>query len=582
MSEGTDDFGLVIAGHGSRDADGTREFEESLMLLKQRQPDRLITHGFLEFATPTIDEALRENVRMGSRKIVMVPGILFAASHGKNDMPVELLSVKPEFPEVEFHYGGPMGIHPLLLKLFQERIISAEAQSAQMIPRHESLLVVVGRGTTDPDVNSNVNKLARMVEEGMGFGSSYVCYSGTAKPLVADGIARAAQMGYRRVVVIPYFLFTGILIKRIYSAVDEVQPKFPDVEVLKAGYLGVHPHVTDVWVEKAREALVGINSSNCSLCKYRTQIVGYEVEVGKVQEAHHHHVRGILGDLHTHHHGAEAAHSHPHTHHQNGCSVDVDHTQGHSHHQEHSHVHQHKSAVKLSSTYIPHPIEAESFQLIEANYDWSAYSSGVKAILQRLVHTSGDFRIVEDVFFSPTAIQQGVLALLDGAIIVTDVTMVQSGLKRSLLSSLELTTSCLVHDPETHLLAEASGLTRSAAGIRRAFLQHQNEPIILAIGDAPTAIREALRLIQQEQWKPKLVIGLPVGFVGTRESKQELQECQLVPRITNQGTRGGSNWAAAVVNALMIQAWNQKVLGPPTKELNSTSASQPPMVYGEA
>ena len=582
MSEGTDDFGLVIAGHGSRDADGTREFEEALMLLKQRQPDRVITHGFLEFATPTIDEALRENVRMGSRKIVMVPGILFAASHGKNDMPVELLSVKPEFPKVEFHYGGPMGIHPLLLKLFQERIISAEAQSAQMIPRHESLMVVVGRGTTDPDVNSNVNKLARMVEEGMGFGSSYVCYSGTAKPLVADGIARAAQMGYRRVVVIPYFLFTGILIKRIYSAVDEVQPKFPDVEVLKAGYLGVHPHVTDVWVEKAREALVGINSSNCSLCKYRTQIVGYEGEVGKVQEAHHHHVRGILGDSHTHHHGAEAAHSHPHTHHQHGCSVDVGHTHGRSHHQEHSHVHQHKSAVKLSSTYVPHPIEAESFQLIEANYDWSAYSSEVKAILQRLVHTSGDFRIVEDVFFSPTAIQQGVLALLDGAIIVTDVTMVQSGLKRSLLSSLELTTSCLVHDPETHLLAEASGLTRSAAGIRRAFLQHQNEPIILAIGDAPTAIREALRLIQQEQWQPRLVIGLPVGFVGTRESKQELQECQLVPRITNQGTRGGSNWAAAVVNALMIQAWNQKVLGPPTKELNSTSASQPPMVYGEA
>ena len=575
MLEGMDDFGLVIAGHGSRDADGTREFEEALMLLKQRQPDRVITHGFLEFATPTIDEALRKNARMGSRKIVMVPGILFAASHGKNDMPVELLSVKPEFPEIEFHYGGPMGIHPLLLELFQERIISAEAQSAQMIPRHESLLVVVGRGTTDPDVNSNVNKLARMVEEGMGFGSSYVCYSGTAKPLVADGIARAAQMGYQRVVVIPYFLFTGILIKRIYSAIDKIQPKFPDVEVLKAGYLGVHHHVTDVWVEKAREALVGINSSNCSLCKYRTQIVGYEGEVGKVQEAHHHHVRGILGDTHTHHHGTEAAnsHSHPHMH---------DHTADVGHTFEHSHAHEHKSAVKFSSAYVPHPIEAESFQLIEANYDWSAYSSGVKAILQRLVHTSGDFGIVEDVFLSPTAIQQGVKALLDGAIIVTDVTMAQSGLKRSLLSSLELTTSCLVHDPETHLLAEASGLTRSAAGIRRAFLQHQNDQIILTIGDAPTAIRETLRLIQQEQWQPRLVIGLPVGFVGTRESKQELQECQLVPRITNRGTRGGSNWAAAVVNALMIQAWNQKVLGPHTKELNSTSASQPLMVYDEA
>jgi precorrin-8X/cobalt-precorrin-8 methylmutase len=579
MSEGIDDFGLVIAGHGSRDADGTREFEEALMLLKQRQPDRVITHGFLEFATPTIDEALRENVLMGSRKVVMVPGILFAASHGKNDMPVELLSVKPEFPEVDFHYGGPMGIHPLLLKLFQERIIRTEGQSAQMIPRHESLLVVVGRGTTDPDVNSNVNKLARMVEEGMGFGSSYVCYSGTAKPLVADGIAKAAQMGYRRVVVIPYFLFTGILIKRIYSAVDEIEPKLPNVEVLKAGYLGVHPHVTDVWVEKAREALVGINSSNCSLCKYRTQIVGYESEVGKVQEAHHHHVRGILRESQANHHETTTAYSHSrsYAHHQHGQSAN-----GHSHHHGHSHVHEHKSATKPPSPYVPHPIEAKSFKLIEASHDWSAYGPAVKAILQRLVHTSGDFGIFEDVFFSQTAIQQGIQALLDGAVIVTDVTMVLSGLKRSLLSSLELTASCLVHDPETHLLAKASGLTRSAAGIRRAFLRHKNDHVILVIGDAPTAIRETLQLIQQKQWQPKLVIGLPVGFVGTHESKQELQECQLVPRITNQGTRGGSNWAAAVINALMIQAWNQKVLGLTSKELNSTSESQLPMVYDEA
>ena len=572
MSEGMNDFGLVIAGHGSRDPDGTREFEEALVLLKQRQPHRVITHGFLEFATPTIDEALRENVRLGARKVVMIPGILFAASHGKNDMPVELLSVKPELPEVEFHYGGPMGIHPLLLKLFQERIISAEAESPKIIPRHESLLVVVGRGTTDPDVNSNVNKLARMVEEGMGFGSSYVCYSGTARPLVADGIAIAAQMGYRRVVVIPYFLFTGILIKRIYEAIDMMRPKFTEVEVLRAGYLGVHPHVTDVWVEKAREALIGINSSNCSLCKYRTQIVGYEGEVGKVQEAHHHHVRGILGSAETQHDSKEEPHFHtfrrPHSDHIAGSGP----VRKYSPHHGHSHIHEHNSQPKNLKPYVPHPIEAESFELIEANFDWGGYGAESKAILQRLVHTSGDFGIVEDFFFLSNAIQQGVRALLDGAIIVTDVTMVQSGLKRNLLTSLELITSCLVHEQETHLLAEATGLTRSAAGIRRAFLQHKN-PIILAIGDAPTAIRESLRLIQEENWRPKLVIGLPVGFVGTRESKKELQECQFVPRITNQGTRGGSNWAAAVVNALMIQAWNQKILMPPLVELNSTSVS---------
>ena len=552
----TDDFGLVIAGHGSRDPDGTREFEEALALLKQRQPDRIITHGFLEFATPTIDEALRENVQLGAQRVVMVPGILFAASHGKNDMPVELLSVKPEFPEHEFHYGGPMGIHPLLLKLFQERIIAAEAAASRLIPRHESLLVVVGRGTTDPDVNSNVNKLARMVEEGMGFGDSLVCYSGTAKPLVKDGIAVAAQRGFRRLVVIPYFLFTGILVKRIYHAAEEVQREFPGVEILKAGYLGVHPHVTEVWLEKAREALNGINSANCSLCKYRTQIVGYESEVGKVQEAHHHHVRGLLGDK---AHGSSSGHTHSHTH-------SHSHSPSHSHSHDHSEVHQDLGKKALAHPYQPHPIEAESFQLIDRGYDWTGYSPVQKSVLQRIVHTSGDFEVVKDFFCPEAALQAGILALQKRTPIVTDVTMVQSGLKRSLLEALGIKTVCLVHDEETRILAE-TGLTRSAAGIRRAFL-NQGDDVLLAIGDAPTAIREALRLVQEEGWRPRLLVGLPVGFVGTQESKRELQACQLVPRITNQGTRGGSNWAAAVMNALMIQAWNQsKPLGSPSPSL---------------
>jgi precorrin-8X/cobalt-precorrin-8 methylmutase len=203
--------------------------------------------------------------------------------------------------------------------------------------------------------------------------------------------------------------------------------------------------------------------------------------------------------------------------------------------------------------YEPHPIEAESFRIIEAGRDWSGMPEGQRRVAQRLVHTSGDFNIVDELFFSAGSVEIGVRALLRCRRIVTDVTMVASGLKRSLLQQLDIDVWCGVHDRETHVLSENAGITRSAAGMRRAWEKWGND-IVLAIGDAPTAIAETTRLVRELGWRPQLVIGLPVGFVGTRESKDELRRCLQVPRITNSGTRGGSPWAASVVNAMMIGA----------------------------
>ena len=183
------------------------------------------------------------------------------------------------------------------------------------------------------------------------------------------------------------------------------------------------------------------------------------------------------------------------------------------------------------------------------------FSDAVRDVLQRLVHTSGDFDIVDDIFISQGAVEAGIKALSRYPRVVTDVTMVQSGLRRALLQQLSVQTICCVHDEETKLLAEANGLTRSAAGIRRAWMQFGND-VILAIGDAPTAVEEAVRLVNEQQWRPHLIIGLPVGFVGTRECKENLRRCLRMPRITNRGTRGGSPWAAAVVNAMLIRAAN--------------------------
>ncbi|MGH8623941.1 MAG: precorrin-8X methylmutase [Gammaproteobacteria bacterium] len=506
------DYSIVVAAHGSRDSAGVREFEALVELMKTRAPGRDIAHGYLEFASPTIDEAVRAAVAAGTRRVVMLPALLFAATHAKNDMPSELAVLKRDFPAIEFHFGAAMDLHPLLLRLSQQRIVEAEALSGRTVQRVETCLVVVGRGTSDPDANSEVSKLARMLEEGLGFGSVFVCYSGTAKPSVADGLQAAARLGFQRMVVFPYFLFDGVLVKRIYAAADVLQMRHPEIEVLKAGYLGVHADVADGFLERAQEAVEGRAHMNCSLCKYRVQIVGFEEQVGAPQQAHHLRVRGLLARV--------------------APPVVVE---------------------PEYQPYLPHPIEAESFRIIEAGRDWSACSAAEKRVLQRLVHTSGDFDIVDDMYFSPGAVATGIRALLRCQRVVTDVTMVQSGLRRSLLEQLGIQTWCGVYDRESHLLAQANDMTRSAAGIQRAWQTWGND-VIVAIGDAPTAIAETTRLIREHGWRPQLVIGLPVGFVGTRESKEDLRRCMQVPRITNAGTRGGSPWAAAVVNALMIAA----------------------------
>jgi precorrin-8X/cobalt-precorrin-8 methylmutase len=515
MTQVEDRFGIVIAGHGSRDPDGIREFEALMALVRARAPQHVVSHGYLEFASPTIDQALAANLAAGVRQVVMVPGVLLAASHAKNDMPSELLTFAQAHPEIDFHFGAPLGLHPLLLQLVQERIVAAESLSPHTVRRDDSCLVLVGRGTTDPDANGEVAKFARMIEEGMGFGAASVCYSGSAKPLVSDGLRAAAKMGYTRLVVVPFFLFDGVLVKRIYDAAEALQEREPGLEVLKAAYLGAHPHVADVMLERAREAVAGLTETNCALCKYRVQIVGFEEQVGEPQRAHHLQARGLLEKA------APAA----------------------------------KSQAAFAP-YLPHPIEAESFRIIAAGRDWSGFPVAHLTVLQRIVHTSGDFHAVDDIFISPGAIETGIRALLRCKRVVTDVTMVQTGLKRALLEQLSITTWCGVHDRETALMAQAHGITRSAAGIRRAWEKFGND-IVLAIGDAPTAIMEATRLIREQGWRPQLVIGLPVGFVGTCEAKQELKRCLQVPRISNSGTRGGSPWAASVVNGLMIDAVNQ-------------------------
>jgi sirohydrochlorin cobaltochelatase len=259
--------------------------------------------------------------------------MLFAAGHVKNDMPWELNSFDAENPDISVEYGRDLSIDLKLLEAARARIEAAEQSSPRTVDRSETVLLVVGRGTNDPDANSNVAKVARMLWEGIGFGWGAVAYSGVAFPRVDAALARLVRLGFRRVIVFPYFLFTGVLVKRIYSQTDEVAALHRDVEFLKADYLNDHPLVLEAFTARVGEILTGDNVMNCRVCKYRTQVIGYEADLGAAQVGHHIHVRGIGTDAdHHHHHHHDHGHGHGHHHHSHDHDHDHHHDHGHHHH----------------------------------------------------------------------------------------------------------------------------------------------------------------------------------------------------------------------------------------------------------
>ena len=285
-------MGVLVCGHGSRDPHAIEEFGALAERLTPRFSGWPVEHGYLEFARPVLREALDRLVERGARRILAVPGMLFAAGHAKNDIPSVLNTYRAGHEGLTVEYGRELGLDTRMIRAAGARVGEALA-AAEDVPLHETLLVVVGRGASDPDANANVAKVTRMLWEGLGFGWAETAYSGVTFPLVEPALEKAARLGFRRIVVFPYFLFTGVLVDRIYAAADAVAARHLEVDFVKAPYLADHPLVLDTLVERVHEILDGQNLMNCAMCKYREQVLGFEDEVGLPQQSHHHHVEGI-------------------------------------------------------------------------------------------------------------------------------------------------------------------------------------------------------------------------------------------------------------------------------------------------
>ena len=294
-------LGVLVCGHGSRNRLAVEEFASLAEQLRQALAPVPVAHGYLEFARPILRDGLEELRARGVRHVLAVPAMLFAAGHAKNDIHSVLNTWAAE-PGVRVDYGRELGVDLKMIQAAGARIRAAvEAADAAALARgearvaaHDTLLVVVGRGSSDPDANSNVAKVTRMLVEGFGFGWGETLYSGVTFPLVEPGLRHVVKLGYRRLVVFPYFLFSGVLVSRIVQHSRRVAADHPDVEFIEAAYLGDHPEVLATFAERVAEVLRGDTDMNCSLCKYRAQVLGFERDVGAPQQSHHHHVEGLV------------------------------------------------------------------------------------------------------------------------------------------------------------------------------------------------------------------------------------------------------------------------------------------------
>ncbi|ELC8443032.1 precorrin-8X methylmutase [Clostridium perfringens] len=201
----------------------------------------------------------------------------------------------------------------------------------------------------------------------------------------------------------------------------------------------------------------------------------------------------------------------------------------------------------------PMGIEKRSFEIIGSEMHEHNFSEEELQIVKRVIHTTADFEYQDLIEISEGAIEAGVSALKSGAKIYTDTTMALSGMNKRALKELNASVECYVGLDEVFKLAKEKEITRSMAGVELAAKENVD---IFVFGNAPTALFKLRELIKEGKAKPKLIVAVPVGFVGASESKEDLDELGI-PYIRVKGRKGGSTVAAAIINALLYMNYKR-------------------------
>ncbi len=270
---------LLIAGHGTADKVGAEQFRQFVKRVAG-QLDAPVAGGFIELSEPTIGDAVDSLAPRVNRRIAAVPLMLVAAGHAKGDIPASLARERLRHEGLSFMYGRPLGPHPTILTLLRERL-------AELEPGPETVVLLVGRGSTDPDANAEMARAARLLAETTPVAGVEYAFVSLAAPSVPAGLDRCRRLGARRIAVLPYFLFTGVLPRRVATQAASWAAT-GDVRVDTAEVIGDCGGLASLVVERYEEALRGQARANCDACLYRVALPGHERHVGAPQRPHDH------------------------------------------------------------------------------------------------------------------------------------------------------------------------------------------------------------------------------------------------------------------------------------------------------
>lgn len=268
--------GLLIVGHGSRNASANEEFERLVDSCRAAFPSMQVAHGYVELAEPSLPDAIAA-LAPSCDRVVVLPLFLFAAGHVKNDLPLALDKARRLFPKTDFVAAQSLGVHPEMVKVVSQR---AESASSEHAISDKTAVLVVGRGSSDPDANSEFCKLVRLAGEGAGALWVVPCFIGITKPLVADALDMVARSRPDRIVVVPYFLFAGRLIQKVNELVAEFRERYSWIPVDVTPHLGLGSHLTATVEDRVAEAVSGARPLPCDNCQYRVPISGVAENVG--------------------------------------------------------------------------------------------------------------------------------------------------------------------------------------------------------------------------------------------------------------------------------------------------------------
>ena len=273
--------GLLLVAHGSVCARSALEIEALTDLVGLSLPGVAVEAGYLEMSEPPAGRVADQLVERGCRRIVVLPLMLLSAGHAKSDVPAVVREARSRHPGVDFPFGSPLGVSRVPVELLGKAVV---ASGGAGLP-----LLMIARGTSDPDANAEACKAARLVAEWTGSPFAYIGFSGVTGPSVPEAAEVFARLGFGRLAVSWWFLGHGKLIERGRSDLAEFSAA-AGVEIVDAGHLGPEPALVPLLIDRYHEARAGAVVVNCDTCAYRAPWPGREDRVGQAIGVGHSHL----------------------------------------------------------------------------------------------------------------------------------------------------------------------------------------------------------------------------------------------------------------------------------------------------